>query len=214
MSEDVRNGMALGIYGTFLVVAFGWRTWLQWRWTGDTGLRTHATFGSVQWWGKVGFIAAICAGLAAPIAGLAGWAPIPLLDSPALQLGGLALAAVGVAGTTWSQWAMGNSWRIGVDPDERTALIADGIFGAVRNPIFTFMLMTATGLAGLVGNVIAIGGLMILIVTLEVQVRLVEEPYLLRTHGADYVGYAHRTGRFVPRIGRLDGDSNRADPGL
>ena len=32
---------------------------------------------------------------------------------------------------------------------------------------------------------------------------LVEEPYLLRMHGAAYRGYAEGTGRFVPGIGRL-----------
>jgi protein-S-isoprenylcysteine O-methyltransferase Ste14 len=42
-----------------------------------------------------------------------------------------------------------------------------------------------------------------LVVALEVQVRLVEEPYLLRTHGAHYAEYASRVGRFVPGFGRL-----------
>jgi SAM-dependent methyltransferase len=40
-------------------------------------------------------------------------------------------------------------------------------------------------------------------VALEVQVRLVEEPYLLRTHGRAYAEYGARTGRFVPGLGRL-----------
>ena len=83
---------------------------------------------------------------------------MPFLDVPALRVAGLALAAVGVAATTWAQWQMGNSWRIGVDPEERTALVVEGIFGVVRNPIFTFMLVTATGLAGFVGNTIAVVG--------------------------------------------------------
>jgi protein-S-isoprenylcysteine O-methyltransferase Ste14 len=37
----------------------------------------------------------------------------------------------------------------------------------------------------------------------HVQVRLVEEPYLRRVHGCAYETYAARTGRFLPRIGRL-----------
>jgi protein-S-isoprenylcysteine O-methyltransferase Ste14 len=38
---------------------------------------------------------------------------------------------------------------------------------------------------------------------LELQVRLVEEPYLIRTHGDEYRAYAARVGRFVPGVGRL-----------
>ena len=39
---------------------------------------------------------------------------------------------------------------------------------------------------------------------MEIQVRLVEEPYLQQVHGEDYARYASRTGRFVPGIGRLE----------
>jgi protein-S-isoprenylcysteine O-methyltransferase Ste14 len=40
-------------------------------------------------------------------------------------------------------------------------------------------------------------------VAVELQVRVVEEPYLLAMHGSAYVSYAVRAGRFVPRIGRM-----------
>ena len=98
---------------------------------------------------------------------------------------------------------MGDSWRIGVDPIERTALVTNGAFAVVRNPIFTAMLVTATGLTMTIPNVISIVGLAALIAALEVQVRLVEEPYLLTAQGDDYRTYAQRVGRFAPRIGRL-----------
>lgn len=42
------------------------------------------------------------------------------------------------------------------------------------------------------------------LVGLELQVRFVEEPYLLRTH-ATYASYASRVGRFLPGLGRLRG---------
>ena len=45
--------------------------------------------------------------------------------------------------------------------------------------------------------------LLVLIIGLELHVRLVEEPYLLRVHGDAYRRYAARTGRFLPRVGRL-----------
>ena len=52
------NVLALALYAVFAAAAFGWRTWVQWRRTGDTGLRMSATPGSRLWWAKLGFIAA------------------------------------------------------------------------------------------------------------------------------------------------------------
>jgi protein-S-isoprenylcysteine O-methyltransferase Ste14 len=50
---------------------------------------------------------------------------------------------------------------------------------------------------------VALAGVVALFVALELQVRVVEEPYLRRTHGAAYTDYASRVGRFVPGVGRL-----------
>src|SRR5690606_28061473 len=105
---------------------------------------------------------------------------------------------------------MGASWRVGVDRDERTALVTDGMFALVRNPIFSAMLVTAVGLTLMVGNVVSLVGLAALVGALEVQVRLVEEPYLLTVHGEAYAGYAARVGRFVPGLGRLRDPARRS----
>jgi len=196
------NAAALALYIVFAVIAFGWRTWVQWRRTGDSGLRLHARPGTVQWWSKLAFIAALVAGFAAPIAGLAGLDPIGILDTTAIHVIGVVAAVAGIAGTVAAQWQMGTSWRIGVDPAERTGLVTDGVFASVRNPIFTAMTVTAFGLSAMVGNIVAVVGFVALVVALEVQVRLVEEPYLRSTHGAAYDTYAAQAGRFLPGLGR------------
>lgn len=67
------------------------------------------------------------------------------------------LAAAGVTGTLGAQLTMGDSWRVGVDPTERTGLITQGPFALARNPIFTMMLLTATGLTAMVPNFLALG---------------------------------------------------------
>jgi protein-S-isoprenylcysteine O-methyltransferase Ste14 len=72
----------------------------------------------------------------------------------------------------------------------------------VRNPIFAAMLPTALGLALMVPSWIALLGLGGLLLALELQVRAVEEPYLLSVHGDAYASYAARVGRFVPGVGR------------
>ncbi len=196
------NALALVLYAVFAVVAFGWRTWVQWRRTGDTGLRLAAAPGTVQWWAKLAFVAALGAGVAAPIAGLAGLDPIELLDHDSLRIVGTATAVLGIAATAAAQLQMGTSWRIGVDPSERTGLVTSGIFAKVRNPIFTAMLVTAVGFTLMVGNAVAVAGLAALILALEVQVRAVEEPYLRSAHGPDFDAYVAQTGRFLPSIGR------------
>lgn len=65
------------------------------------------------------------------------------------------------------------------------------------------MIVTAAGLALLVPNAASLVGLCALVVGIEIQVRRVEEPHLLRIHGEAYARWASRTGRFVPGVGRL-----------
>jgi protein-S-isoprenylcysteine O-methyltransferase Ste14 len=125
------------------------------------------------------------------------------LDGRAGHIVGAALAVAGLVATLAAQVAMGTSWRIGVDPGERTALVTSGPFALVRNPVFAAMLPTSLGLVALVPNLAAVVGLIALAVALEVQTRAVEEPYLLATHGDAYRAYAERVGRFFPGVGRL-----------
>jgi protein-S-isoprenylcysteine O-methyltransferase Ste14 len=95
----------------------------------------------------VGFAVALALGFAAPILALAGALdPIDALDSPAGNAVGIALAFGGLALTLYSQVAMGDAWRIGVDPDDRTTLVTNGPFAVVRNPIFSAIISTALGL--------------------------------------------------------------------
>lgn len=194
------NALALILYAILAVVGFGWRTWVQWRRTGDTGLRLHADPGSVAWWAKLAFIAAIAAGVAAPIAGLAGLDPVTFLDHPALRTTGVVVALAGIAATAIAQLQMGTSWRVGVDPNERTELVTTGIFARVRNPIFTAMAITAAGLALVVANIIGVIGFAALVIALQLQVRAVEEPYLRRVHGPAYDRYLDTTSRFLPGL--------------
>jgi protein-S-isoprenylcysteine O-methyltransferase Ste14 len=98
---------------------------------------------------------------------------------------------------------MGRSWRIGVDRDVRTDLVSRGPFRFVRNPIFTWMTFASAGLVLLAPNWISVASFVILLVALELQVRGVEEPYLLQMLGDAYRRYAAATGRFLPGIGRL-----------
>ena len=98
---------------------------------------------------------------------------------------------------------MGRSWRIGVDADESTSLVTHGLFRYARNPIFSFMTIVGFSSFAAAPNRATAAGAAMLAAGVEVQVRLVEEPYLQATHKDTYTTFAQRTGRFLPKIGRL-----------
>ena len=129
--------------------------------------------------------------------------PLDALDTGAVHAAGVVLFLAGLALTLAAQLAMGTSWRIGVDHSERTELVTSGPFAYSRNPIFAAMIPASVGLALMVPSVVAIGGVLALLLALELQVRIVEEPYLTDAHGAAYTAYAARVGRFVPGLGRM-----------
>jgi protein-S-isoprenylcysteine O-methyltransferase Ste14 len=202
MQDTART--ALAGFAVFGLVAFGLRAALHYRRTGTTGfVGISGPIGSAEWLGGALFVVALALAVAAPVLQLTGWvAPLSAFGAGWVPRAGLALYVVGLLATLWAQLAMGNSWRVGVDAKARTALVATGPFRWVRNPIYTAMTVATLGLALLAPNVVALLALVTLVVALEIQVRLVEEPYLTRTHGEYYRQYAARTGRFLPSIGR------------
>ncbi|MGE4427004.1 MAG: isoprenylcysteine carboxylmethyltransferase family protein [Solirubrobacteraceae bacterium] len=197
-------GVALALFLLYLAVAFGWRTWRQIRLTGSTGFHgISGTPATAEWWGGALFVVALGGGLAAPALQLAGTLePVSVLDHDVVTASGAVLAAVGIALTVLAQVAMGTAWRIGVNDTDRTALVTGGLFGLVRNPVFTAMIMTAAGLALLAPNAIAVLAVAVLVIAIELQVRVTEEPYLARVHGDAYGDYVARVGRLVPLAGR------------
>lgn len=194
---------ALALYGVSLAITFGVRVAIQLRRTGSTGLHgLPPDAGPLEWVAGGLFIAGLAMGGAAPILALLGiLEPIPALDGAVGNAIGLVLAIGGIALTFGAQLAMGDSWRVGVDPEERTELVTDGPFRLVRNPIYSAMLPTVFGLVLMVPSALAVAAVCALFVGLELQVRQVEEPYLLEAHGEEYASYAARVGRFVPGVG-------------
>lgn len=195
---------AIALYLVFGTLGFGWRSWMQYRRTGSTGFRgIGGRPGSLEWLAGVGFVIAMVAVLVAAVLQLTGMiTAIGFLVAPWIQASGTVLAVVGIAATVYSQLEMGDSWRIGVDSSETTALVRHGVFARVRNPIYTAMLTFTAGIALMTPNLLALGAFWLLLSTIELHVRVVEEPHLLQTHGDTYRHYQRAVGRFVPGIGR------------
>jgi protein-S-isoprenylcysteine O-methyltransferase Ste14 len=198
-------GWALGLFLLYLALAFGLRTAVQLRRTGASGFKgISGRPGSAEWLAGVLFVVALLCGFAAPLLALvARLEPLARLDGAVGHAAGGLVFAAGLLTTLRSQFAMGEAWRSGVDHNERTRLVTAGPFAGVRNPIFSGMVTASAGLVLLVPNAVALVGLGLLVIAVELQVRLVEEPYLRRVHGRSYAAYAARAGRFLPGLGRL-----------
>ena len=189
--------VAIGLVAAFGVFALGLRGWVHWRRTGDLPFR-----GTEGMHGVLAMVLALTAFLAGPVLDLTG--ALPRLVHGAWVTGlGIGVATAGIAATLWAQFAMGESWRVGVDAEERTALVTGGPFRWVRNPIYTAMLLFTVGMTIVVPNAASIVALLAILGTLEYHVRAVEEPYLRRVHGPAYVQWASQAGRFVPGVGRF-----------
>jgi protein-S-isoprenylcysteine O-methyltransferase Ste14 len=202
--------VALILYVVALIVLFGVRSWVQRRRTGHTGFHgISGTPADAGWWGGVLFVAAIVLGLAGPL--LAVTDVVAVQPPVAVQVVGLVMALAGFAATLAAQTGMGTSWRIGVDPGERTDLVTSGVFAYVRNPIFTAMALAQLGVVLMVPTWVSALALVALVAGVQLQVRAVEEPYLRAVHGAAYDAYAARTGRFVPGVGQLTAPRPVAD---
>ena len=141
--------------------------------------------------------------------GGSGWGPTlrkifplsvsPLFDSLALEFIALLVALVAFI-LTWLCWQkMGKSWRMGIDPAEKTNLITTGPYARVRHPIYALssLLMLATVLAIPSPLMLLVAGIHLTLLQLEARR---EEKYLATCHGEVYIEYLSRTGRFLPRI--------------
>jgi protein-S-isoprenylcysteine O-methyltransferase Ste14 len=206
--------IALLVIAVWMVLAGVVRGALHRRYGSGPPVRFADRRGSAQWWaraiGTLGFVLLVLA----PIAELAGLPPFDPLDRLWIRLLGLVLALAGIIGIVIAQAAMGASWRGDVDPEAHAELVTTGPFRWVRNPIFTASAVASLGVALMVPNAIALAMLVAILATYQIQVRLVEEPYLERVHGERFRAYAERTGRFLPRIGRSGAERSREVLGL
>ena len=124
---------------------------------------------------------------------------VPLYRSAAISWSCLAVAIAAFA-ATWVCWQkMGRSWRMGINPDDRTRLVVTGAYAFLRHPIYALssLLMLCT-MAILPSPLMLVVGVTHLAL-LQWEARR-EEAHLLVLHGHAYAAYRARVGRFLPRI--------------
>ena len=195
--------MALICFVVLAILIFGFRVSVQFKRTGDSGLRVATQLSSpiqkVATYLQIFVLLAVLA--------------IVILDSvsilkPHLEFAtvgtavGLTLCAIGAALTMVSQYQMGKSWRIGVDESEKTELVTNGMFSLSRNPIYFGMLVIGLGFVALVPHIFMVICFVLAFLGIDLQVCKIEEPHLKRVFGDEYVEYTKRINRYIPWVTR------------
>ncbi len=115
---------------------------------------------------------------------------------PGLDLPGAGLVAVGGAIAAAAQSQMGPSWRVGTAVGETSPLVASGLFGRSRNPVFVGQIVLFVGLLLMFPDLVQAGLTLAVVVAIVIQVRL-EERILTATLGEPYLAYLQRVPRWL-----------------
>ena len=121
------------------------------------------------------------------------------LVHPASLAIGIALIVAGIAGTLWCYAIMGSAWRIGVNEQEKNALVTHGPFARVRHPIYALQVVMLAGAVLLLPTICSLAVLAFHLVCVWLKAAD-EEAYLLATHGEAYRAHIARTGRLLPKL--------------
>lgn len=128
------------------------------------------------------------------------WRPRGLLYAmPIVRWLAVAVALLAFLATLVCWKRMGKSWRMGIDPNEKTQLVVSGPYTYVRHPIYALssILMIASVAAIPTIVMIVVGCIHLLFLQWEARR---EEQHLVRMHGESYQKYMSTAGRFIPRL--------------
>lgn len=147
---------------------------------------------SIATWSFVSLVYAFAPGVKAWLV------PIDYLEAEGVHLAGAIVAAIAIVWIGIAQVQMSASFRMGVDPSEKTTLVRHGLFSRSRNPIYVGILAAVAGFFLMAPNALSFGLTVTAIVGIPVQVRL-EEEYLLSKHGDAYREYQSAVRRWIGR---------------
>lgn len=185
----------------YFFFAFFWRTYLIWKRTKKNPYVLGNADNAHDFIGRV--FRLVIFGIAVVVLLFSFWSegyqfllPIAWLDKLSLKIVGVILLLISLIWILIAQSQMGNSWRIGIDKDNRTNLVSGGIFQVSRNPIFLGMRLSLIGFFLALPNAAMFTILVLGDVLMQIQVRL-EEVFLSRTHGEDYESYRRKVRRWL-----------------
>ena len=176
--------VSLILISSFLALAVLGRSFVQYKRNGDFGIRAASINAPlIEIVPGAIFVVTFCFAFGLVLFGYLGRAPLLFVPSIPFQLLGSLIGACGIAVTLLSQIQMGDSWRIGVDQQETTALITHGIYAKSRNPIYFGIFLFWAGVCITLPHLLLWACAFVCWICIEVIVRQIEEPYLKKVHG-------------------------------
>ena len=185
----------------YIIAAFFWRSYSVWKKTGVNPVVFKGSDSAHDFVGRIfkalfALIVAIVFIYAFIPTAYQFVMPIQSFERTWVRLTGFILLLVSLVWTVVAQAQMGNSWRIGIDAEQRTELVQTGVFRLSRNPIFFGMIVTLLGLFLMIPNIGSLITLLVGTILMGIQVRL-EEEYLTRIHGHEYLEYRRHVRRWL-----------------
>lgn len=200
MNEALR--IILPVYlAVFFLVAFVWRSYLVWKRTGINPYvvgKLNRPIDFVENYYPVPTLAILATTLAYSfLPQVYQYAsPIVWLDGFELKVVGLSAMGFALLWTATAQMQMGKSWRIGIDPENKTELVEKGLFAASRNPIFLGMRLALWGFFLTLPSAVSLAAVVLADLLMQIQVRL-EEDFLRGEHGEKYTEFCSRVRRWI-----------------
>ena len=191
--------MAVVLSATFLLLAVVGRVIIQIQQTGNHGIRfANPVTEPVAAIAGTAFVLSFALSILLITLDYSGVWPLERLEIASdISIIAVAIGYFGIVIILIAQWQMRDEWRIGVDQNEKTALVTNGLYSRSRNPIYFGIFLYWIGLSGALPHPIIWFLGLVCWLCIEVIVREVEEPYLRTLHGANYERYFEQTNRYV-----------------
>jgi protein-S-isoprenylcysteine O-methyltransferase Ste14 len=122
--------------------------------------------------------------------------PLWYLEYPISQKIGCMMLLLSLVIVWVAQSQMADSWRIGIDEENKTELVTNGLFRYSRNPIFLGIMVANIGLFSVLPNAFTMLIVALSTISVNTQIRL-EEEYLKKTHKNFYLDYSKKVRRWI-----------------
>lgn len=193
--------MASTLLVLFLVFAVAGRVAMQYKITGNHGIRTiKRTSTTMAVISGILLLVSFASIFTFTLLEAIGILEPSFTPNQSISSIGIITSLIGMVLTMVSQYQMGSSWRIGVDEAEKTEWVTSGIYSSIRNPIYSGVMLFCFGLLLILPDIYMLLSLALVYAGIELNVRHVEEPYLLWLHGDAFKGYMNNSGRYLRRL--------------
>jgi len=119
-----------------------------------------------------------------------------IVDVLALKIIGIVVSSIATVIFIKAVFDMKSSWRVGVNPNEKTKLVTNGIYSISRNPAYLAFDLLFLGVMIGYPNIANIVVFVCYFVSLDNQAKI-EEQFLENSFGEEYLNYKKTTRRYI-----------------